>query len=244
MDALLDIRNVSCQKERAARFQNLNLTVNSGEIGAVYGGVNSGKTALVDLIAGFAKPKNGQIFRVAEVAVVPQQFIFYPDLTVAENLEFCAAVNDFPESRLPEIIAATNLTGWEKIRAGRLPNALKAMLQLACAMAREFDLLVLDEVTAALDTNLKQAFWKLLGRLRDAGKGILLVTGLWGDANRCDWVINLSAEEVFAREPQSVGKKAKKGAVAVNENPMVRPLETNPAPQPQDSKVGSAEVIL
>jgi ABC-type multidrug transport system ATPase subunit len=160
-------------RHRKALLQKINLTVAAGELVVIRGGSNTGKSALVELLAGLAQPGAGTIERSGIVALVSQQFRLYQDLTAEENLEFFSRINDY-QSDWRALLTWAGLDRWPRKNAGQLPVGGKKMLQIGVALTQEPDLLILDEPTVGLDGTQTAAVIQLLQKLKQAGKGVAL----------------------------------------------------------------------
>ncbi|HEY2509152.1 MAG TPA: ABC transporter ATP-binding protein [Streptosporangiaceae bacterium] len=130
--------------------------------GAIYGlvGLNgAGKTTLLALLTGLRRPDSGTIsLRISRrrLAYCPDVSEFDPWLTAREVVDLALSLTDSrqPEERADHIDAAladAGLTGSVSRRVGGFSRGMTARLGLACALASDPDLLILDEPAAALD---------------------------------------------------------------------------------------------
>jgi ABC-type multidrug transport system ATPase subunit len=161
-------------KRRQVLLRDIHLTVEPGESVVIQGGSGTGKSTLAELLIGVAKPGVGAVERCGLAAWVPQQFLLYRDLTVAENLEFYSRVNDY-QGDPQELLTWCGLQQWLPERAGKLPAGCKKMLQICIALTRKPDLMILDEPFASLDERQMAAVTHLLRELNKAGKGIVVL---------------------------------------------------------------------
>jgi ABC-type bacteriocin/lantibiotic exporter with double-glycine peptidase domain len=166
----------------AAVLHDLDLRQRAGEVVLIHGVSGSGKTSLLNVIAGIAEPGAG-VVRVdrQRLAYVPQEIILLDD-TVRNNLLFgTGAQSD------TELMSALAVSGLDAFVEG-LPNGLETRvgdngilfsggqrqrLGLARAILRNPTLLLMDEGTAALDG---QSEAQVLENLRRHGLAVLLVT--------------------------------------------------------------------
>ena len=190
---MLEMKGAGCRRGRRAGWllEGIDLAVAAGERTAVFGTSGAGKTALAELAAGLRRPERGTVERSGAISLVTQEFSWYRDLTVAENLEFCRLIQADDGTRLPLILAATGLAGWEKTRAAALPAALRPMLQIACALLGDPDLLILDEPTQSLDQPLRGKLAAILDQWALAGTTVLICTSDADLAARCATVYHL-----------------------------------------------------
>ena len=171
---------------------------------SVYGflGPNgSGKSTTIRMLCGLLTPTAGGIevlgLRVPEqaealrrrIGYMTQKFSLFEDLSVRENLEFLAAVQDVPKqraaSRIDSLIAQYHFEDRQQQLAGTLSGGQKQRLALACATIHEPELLFLDEPTSAVDPESRRDFWEKLFELADAGTTILVSTHYMDEAERC-----------------------------------------------------------
>ncbi len=141
----------------------LSLSIRDGVLFGLLGPNGSGKTTLISLIVGLLKPSAGRLMlgmgtggdAAPHVAYVPQEYAFYPQLSVNENLRFFAGVSSVPArqraARIDAAVEATALGDVRRTRAGRLSGGLKRRLNLALGLVNEPDLLLLDEPTVGID---------------------------------------------------------------------------------------------
>src|SRR3546814_18977009 len=100
-------------------------------------------------------------------------FRSFGDLTVRENLEFLAAVQDVPKAiarrRIDDVVEQYRFGDRQKQLAGTMSGGQKQRLALAGAVIQEPELLFLDEPTSAVDPESRRDFWEKLFDLADAG---------------------------------------------------------------------------
>jgi ABC-2 type transport system ATP-binding protein len=161
----------------------------------------SGKSTSIRMLCGLLTPTAGEIevlgLRIPEqadalrrrVGYMTQKFSLFDDLSVRENLEFLAAIQDLPRSqariRVDELVAEYRFEDRQTQLAGTLSGGQKQRLALAGAVIQEPELLFLDEPTSAVDPESRRDFWDKLFELVDAGTTILVSTHLMDEAERC-----------------------------------------------------------
>jgi ABC-type multidrug transport system ATPase subunit len=186
MDSLLKVNHLNYRRSNRYNWllNDISFQIDPGEEVLIYGEAGTGKTTLEKLITGMMKPSIGWIERKGVLAVVTQDFSLYKDLTVQENLEFTCVINDFSQDNIPKIIAMTALDSYRKVKAIDLPVGLKKLLQFACAIARDYSVLVLDEPMVGLDKNLKLLVNEIIAKVIAGGKGVLYLTSSEADLKR------------------------------------------------------------
>ena len=189
------------------RFGDL-LAVNKVDLSVpkacVYGflGPNgSGKSTTIRMLCGLLTPTEGEIevlgLHIPEqseelrrhIGYMTQKFSLFDDLTVRENLEFLAAVQDIPKAkagkRIDELVEQYRFGDRQKQLAGTMSGGQKQRLALASAVIHEPELLFLDEPTSAVDPESRRDFWEKLFDLADAGTTLLVSTHYMDEAERC-----------------------------------------------------------
>jgi ribose transport system ATP-binding protein len=197
-DVVLDAVNVSKRFGAVVALKDASLQVRRGEIVALMGANGAGKSTFVKILTGALKPDSGHLrirgkdVRVASPAMarrsglipVYQEPSLIPDLDVADNLRlgstpFDAFQHWVKELGLPDLKLAE--------RIGRLPLATLRIIDLARALASEPEVLLLDEMTAALPTDLVERVLACLRQQANAGRPIIYISHRFTEiAQICD----------------------------------------------------------
>ena len=201
----LEIDSVTKNFGSQAVLQGVNLSVAKGGTTAIVGPSGSGKTTLLRLIAGFEHPDTGSISlngaKVAgegvwvpahkrHVGYVAQDGALFPHLSVGQNISFGLDSAKLPgghrgvKSRVAELLEMVSLDpAMAKRRPHELSGGQQQRVALARALAREPELMLLDEPFSALDAGLRVATRRAVGKvLHDAGVTTILVTHDQGEA--------------------------------------------------------------
>ena len=179
----LELRNVVKRVGAETHIHDTSLTLKEGSFNILLGTTLAGKTSLMQLMAGLEKPTSGEIWfngvnvtgvavRKRNVAMVHQQFINYPHLSVFENI---ASPLRVARVRGPELIERVNrvadllkLGAMLKRKPGELSGGQQQRTALARALVKDADLVLLDEPLANLDFKLREELRdempKLFGR--------------------------------------------------------------------------------
>src|SRR6185436_6373661 len=158
-----------------------------GSFNVLLGRTRAGKTSLLRLLAGLDRPTAGAIrsdgadvthvdVRRRNVAMVYQQFVNYPSLTVYENIASPLRLReglgrDAIDRRVRETAAALRLDDLLNRLPGELSGGQQQRTAMARALAKDADLLLLDEPLANLDYKLREELRVEIRRLfrgRDA----------------------------------------------------------------------------
>jgi ribose transport system ATP-binding protein len=183
---LLEARGVAKHYGPVAALRSADLSVSAGEVHALLGANGAGKSTLVKCLTGVIRPDTGTIvvggrqararspMRAARLGLAPvfQDPALVPDLTVAQNLRLTASSLDAVRAQL----AAMDLTVSFRELVGDLPLPILRMLDLARALTHDPQLLILDEITAALPSDLAERVFGVMGQRREQGRSVLFIT--------------------------------------------------------------------
>ena len=183
-------------------LHDVSFDVAPAEIFGFVGPDGAGKTTLFRILTALLVPDDGtaevlgldvvrELWAIrARVGYMPGRFSLYPDLSVAENLEFFASVFGTTVEQGYEIIAPIyrQIEPFRDRRAAALSGGMKQKLALSCALVHRPDILFLDEPTTGVDAVSRREFWDLLAELRASGLTIVVSTPYMDEADRCDRV--------------------------------------------------------
>lgn len=192
MVELRAVRKVYDGRQKVVAIDNIDLTVNRGEMFGLLGPNGAGKTTTISLCTTRALPTAGQVFiggidAVKEPArarrymgVVPQYRTLDRSCNVWENLYFHCRYYGFnhaaAKQRSQELLEQFKLAERVKSFPGDLSGGLAQRLEIARAVSHRPDVLFLDEPTASLDPQTRLALWDIIRELRKSGITIVLTT--------------------------------------------------------------------
>ncbi len=174
VDGRVRFENVSYKYPNANDFvvKNFSLDVKEGECIAVVGASGSGKSTIMNLIIGFLRPTEGELYiddkPITElplseyrqnISVVPQNSILFSG-SIRENITY--GLNNFSDDELNRVIEMANIDEFVKDmpngidsdvgeHGGKLSGGQKQRITIARALIRNPKILILDEATSALD---------------------------------------------------------------------------------------------
>ncbi len=176
----LELRNVSKKVGREYHISDVSLVFEAGAVNILLGPTLSGKTTLMRLMAGLECPTSGSVHfdgqdvtgvavQKRNVAMVYQQFINYPNLSVYENIASPLRIAKVDKSEIDQRVArVAKLLKLENM-LDRSPQELSGGQQQRTALARALvkgaDLVLLDEPLANLDYKLREELREELPRI-------------------------------------------------------------------------------
>ena len=184
---LLDATGVAKNYGAVAALRNASLSVLPGEVHALMGANGAGKSTLVKILTGAIKADAGRILirgeqldvrspaaaRRAGLLPVYQEPALIPDLDVLSNLR----LTDTPVEPFRAWVRELGIPDLDiRETARHIPLAILRVLDLARALAVEPDVLLLDEMTAALPANLAEKVLEVVRRQGDAGRSVIFIS--------------------------------------------------------------------
>jgi glycerol transport system ATP-binding protein len=183
------LENVSRTVDGVATIRDVSLTLERGTLSVLLGPTLAGKTSIMRLLAGLDKPTTGRVLvdgkdvtgadvRRRSVAMVYQQFINYPSLTVYENIASPLRVQRRPraeiEKRVQEAAGLLKLEPYLQRTPLQLSGGQQQRTAIARALVKGADLVLLDEPLANLDYKLREELRTELPRIFEASGAIFV----------------------------------------------------------------------
>jgi urea transport system ATP-binding protein len=198
MTTLLELRGVSVSFDGFLALNDLNLSLQPGELRAVIGPNGAGKTTFLDVITGKVRPTQGDVFfrgrslvgtsehRIARLGIGRkfQTPRVYQNLTARRNLELAVShrspfdllfrgLDGSSQDRVAHLLKVVGLAPQAQQLAGGLSHGQKQWLEIAMLLAQDPDLLLVDEPVAGLSDEETERTGELLRSL--AGDHTVLV---------------------------------------------------------------------
>src|ERR1700716_2700060 len=183
------LENVTRAVDGIPTIRDVSLTLERGTLSVLLGPTLSGKTSIMRLLAGLDKPTTGRVLvdgqdvtgfdvRKRSVAMVYQQFINYPSLSVYENIASPLRVQGKPraeiEKRVAEAAKLLRLEPYLERTPLQLSGGQQQRTAIARALVKGADLVLLDEPLANLDYKLREELRAELPRIFEASGAIFV----------------------------------------------------------------------
>ena len=191
----------------------ISLDIQQGEFFGRLGPNGAGKTTLIHILAGLALATHGSArvmgfdvrsqYREARraLSVVPQELVFDPFFTVRETLTIQSGYFGMRNNRgwIDEVMRHLDLTEKADTNMRALSGGMKRRVLVAQALVHKPPVIVLDEPTAGVDVELRQALWKFVRQLNRDGHTIVLTTHYLEEAEAlCGRIAMLKQGQVVA----------------------------------------------
>lgn len=209
----IDAANLTLKFPAITALENINLSIEQGELFALLGPDGAGKTtisrvfsSILNITDGFVSILGYDVMKKAEevkkhIGYMPQRFGLYEDLTVSENIFFYADIfgvkGDVREKNYKQLLDFTELSPFKDRRAGMLSGGMKQKLQLCCVLIHRPKVLILDEPTLGVDPVSRREFWKILYELIKDKITIFVTTSYMDEAERCARIALLNKGKII-----------------------------------------------
>jgi ABC-2 type transport system ATP-binding protein len=187
---------------------DVDLTIQPGEVVALLGPNGAGKSTTIDLLLGLARPTDGTAELFGEdprraivtgrVGAMLQGGALLPTTTVRESIALIHALHKHPLS-VDEAMERAGVTDLARQKIASLSGGQMQRARFAVAVVSNPDLLILDEPTAAMDVAARHSFWESMREFTRAGKTVVFATHYLDEADVfADRVVIMSAGRVIA----------------------------------------------
>ncbi|WP_374592368.1 ABC transporter ATP-binding protein [Aquabacterium sp.] len=188
----LEIRNLVKKFDDIAAVNDVSLTINKGEIFALLGSSGCGKSTLLRMLAGFEVPTSGRIVLGGSdlaglapyerpINMMFQSYALFPHMNVWDNVAFglrrAGAGKAEIDERVAKLLDLVQLGKYAKRKPHQLSGGQQQRVALARSLARNPQLLLLDEPLAALDKKLRERTQiELVNIIEQVGVTCVMVT--------------------------------------------------------------------
>ncbi len=243
IDHAVTVNNLSMKFGNFIAVNQINFTVNRGEIFGFLGPNGCGKSTTIRMLCGIITPSSGSgtvagfdIIKDSEkirtkIGYMSQKFSLYEDLTVDENIQFFADIYDVPLDKIDErrswILEMAGLTERADSLAGELSTGWKQRLALGCAMVHSPEVLFLDEPTGGVDPVSRRQFWTIIDDMAHQGVTVFVTTHYMDEAEHCQRLALMYAGKLIALDtPANLKKMIVEGMLLkISAEPVGKALE-------------------
>jgi len=177
MTAILEAKGITRIYGKKHAVDNVSFNLTDESVYALIGESGSGKTTLARILGGIEKQFSGKSYVVPDkrVVLVQQDFVIWPELSVAENISIGCRSKADRKQWIPRIVDLIELSDMQFCKAGQLSYGQQQRVAIARALAARPDIIILDEPFAHLDVCLRQSMWnRCIEVFKEMG-----VTSLW-----------------------------------------------------------------
>lgn len=208
---------------------NINFSVNSGEIFGLLGPNGAGKSTTFKMLCGLLKPTTGKALVLGQdlyekaqetkqkIGYMAQKFSLYQNLNLTDNLDFFAGIYGLKgkqkKEKIDQMIETFEFKKYLKSTVLELPLGIKQRLSLACAIMHEPSVLFLDEPTSGIDSVTRREFWTHINTLSKNGVSVMVTTHLMDEAELCDKIMIIyKGKDIKTGSPSKIKSDIKNNA--------------------------------
>ncbi len=191
--------NLTKQFARHIAVNNVELSIQTGEVYGLIGPNGAGKTTLIRMLATAEAPSKGEIYIGGDrlqrdqsnsrlkrlIGYLPDDFPLYDDLTVWDYLEYFARLYKIDRvkrmQRIYDVLDLVDLGTKRNTKIAALSRGMKQRLSLARTIVHEPLLLLLDEPVSGLDPIARSQFRQIIKILQEAGMTVLISSHVLSD---------------------------------------------------------------
>ncbi len=192
---------------------NINFTVNFGEIFGLLGPNGAGKSTTFKMLCGLLIPTSGEAFisglslrkvkskARSKIGYMAQKFSLYENMSVKQNLNFFSGIYPISKSEqltvVKTMIDIFNLSFYANTKTSQLSLGYKQRLALSCAIMHNPKILFLDEPTSGVDPITRREFWNHINSMVKKGVSIIITTHFMDEAEYCDRIALINQGKII-----------------------------------------------
>lgn len=192
METLISVKNLEKSYKENKVLKGISFDVHTGEILCILGPNGAGKTTTINILTAALGGDGGEIaFKGAPIGrqlkkykqslgIVPQDIALYEELSAEQNLRFFASLYGLHGSGLSRAVdKALLFAGLDDRRRDKVKTfsgGMKRRLNIACAIAHEPEIVIMDEPTVGIDPQSRNYILESIKKLRDKGMTVIYTT--------------------------------------------------------------------
>ncbi len=201
------------REEKFPALKGVDLEFNKGEMIAVIGESGSGKSTLMNVLGGLDKDYQGQVlfqgkdlkglkekeldkYRKNQVGFIFQSFNLIPHLSVLDNITIAMTLSNIGKEertkRAKEILKEVGLEDQMKKKPNQLSGGQKQRVAIARALINDPEIILADEPTGSLDSETSAQIMKIIEKIADQGKLVIIVTHSERVAKNCNRIVEIA----------------------------------------------------
>lgn len=208
---VLQINNLSKSYGRIQALENLNLTIEAGQVYGILGPNGSGKTTTLGIILSILKPDSGEFIwfsnqygsnprkRIGAILETPN---FYPYLNAVDNLDIVRHIKKVDNVDYDTILEMVELSHRKKSAFSTYSLGMKQRLAIAATMIGDPEVVIFDEPTNGLDPQGIADVRRTLIRIAESGKTVIMASHILDEVEKiCSHVAILKKGQLLASGP-------------------------------------------
>lgn len=186
---ILEIRDLKKTFKDVQAVNGLSVSISKGDIHGILGPNGAGKSTTINCMLGLVAPDSGKISFEGgrtlkqwknNIGYIPQELAIYEEMTAEENIRFFCSLYGFNSSDLKaktdNALEFAGLTEVRDKRAGTFSGGMKRRLNLACGIAHDPKLIIMDEPTVGIDPQSRNKIMENVKKLNERGATVIYTT--------------------------------------------------------------------
>lgn len=178
---MLELSNISKQFAKTQVLKDISLSIQKGEIISLLGQSGSGKSTILNIIAGFEDADSGSCIyngktmfdtktfcepQDRHIGFVFQNYALFPHLNIAKNIAFGISHMSKAHQKkiIVELLDLMNMSGMEKKYPHQISGGQQQRIAIARVLARDSELILFDEAFSSIDSTLKS---KIMSEIKE-----------------------------------------------------------------------------
>jgi len=211
MGTILEIKGLTKKYGPVTALNNLNLTIESGNIYGLLGPNGSGKTTTLGIILGILRQDGGDFtwfdgrygdkYRMP-IGAILETPNFYPYLDADDNLDIIADIKKVDKPDITKLLELVNLAHRRKSKFRTYSLGMKQRLAIAATLIGDPDVVIFDEPTNGLDPEGIAEVRNILLKVADTGKTVIMASHILDEVEKiCSHVAILKNGRLLATGP-------------------------------------------
>ena len=253
---IVEVKNLFKSYNEVTAVNDLNFSVDSGEILGLIGPNGAGKSSTIKIILDFMKPDAGEVKvfgqdmneRIKErIGYLPEERGLYKRLTAIELILYLASLKGISPSeaelRANELLKITGMFENKNKKNKEMSKGMGQLIQFIVTVVHNPDLIILDEPFSGLDPVRTEAIQSIISSFRDKGKAIILCTHQMNKVEElCDRVLMMhQGKTVLYGDVMETRTKFKKNSIRISIDGVVDDLPGVIESKPRN---GLTELVL
>lgn len=208
-ELILEMKNIVKDYSGLKAVDDVDFSMNKGEIVAVIGPSGSGKSTLLRCINGLNTVTSGEIKLNGETGMVFQHFNLFPHMTCIENITYAPIKvkkikKETAYERARELLKMVGLETKAEVYPAHISGGQKQRIAIARALAMDPDIMLFDEPTSALDPEITGEVLNVMKKLAQNHTTMIVVTHEMGFAKEvADRVVFMDQGKIVEEGPPS-----------------------------------------
>jgi ABC-2 type transport system ATP-binding protein len=191
--AVLKTNNLTKRYGHVTALDNLNITIEAGNVYGILGPNGSGKTTTLGLILGILKPDEGSYewfngnweqspnIKIGAILETPN---FFPYLNAVDNLKIVAKIKKVKDPDIDGLLKLVNLDERKKSKFKTYSLGMKQRLAIAATLINNPEVVIFDEPTNGLDPQGITEVRNILKRVADSGRTVIMASHLLAEVEK------------------------------------------------------------